>query len=480
MNRSQSVYRWSLKAAGYAAAIIGFSIMAAITYWMVAASLESFQVFIGVVFRLALLTISLVVLMVAANIGQKLLNNSRAAYAAVYEERMSNAVQRIVTDPSDPTSRTALSRYAGDLETMRTIAETLSPEQRNTLINVLNELDAGREYAIELDSALSKWGQVRAALILGWLSSPQYISALRKAVAEPDEDVALAAAQALANLNSGEAYSALISALESGHPDRIRLVSLMEASPFSGNTKMFQDELAQSSGPVRYWIAYLLRKFPDPAHLDVLYKLTSDDDPNVRARATESLGEIGEASFGPVLSRLLSDSYWFVRAQAATAIGRCGLLELAPSLIPLLRDEHWWVRQDATLALKRLGRQVAPIIEPLLFDEDRFARNKAAEILVALGIVQNKITELRTSGPRFTGAVDFLVAIGRAEAINVLHEEIVRAEPRIKLALVEILELIGDPRSIPVLEALSNDPQPDIAQAASNAAGVLKDQALSA
>ena len=480
INRSQSIYRWSSKAAGYTAAFIGISITAVITFWLLLAALAGYEMFIAVVLRLALLTISLVVLLVAANIGQKLVDNRRTAQAAVHKEQLTAVVLRLVADPADPAIRTTLGRHLDDLETMRAIGDELPPEEQETLIGVLNEMDAGRACAEDLASALGKWSQVRAALLLGWLSTPKYTSALRKALVEPDDDVALAAAQALANLNTAEAYEALVAALESGYPDRMRLVSLMEASLFSENAEIFERELAKSAGPVRYWIAYLLRQFSDPPHLEILFELTSDDDPDIRARAAESLGEIGDASFGPVLDRLLSDPYWFVRAQAATAVGRCGIRELAPSLLPMLRDEQWWVRQDAALALKRLGRQVAPAVEPMLSDEDRFARNKAAEILIDLGIVQDKIADLDATGPRSEEAADFLVAIGRAQAVNVLHEKIVRARPQTTLAMIDILRRIGDMRSIPVLESLSNDRQPDVARTAAEAAEALSEQSLSA
>jgi hypothetical protein len=77
----------------------------------------------------------------------------------------------------------------------------------------------------------------------------------------------------------------------------------------------------------------------------------------------------------------------FVRAHACRAAGRLGGAAVAPRLLPLLGDDAWWVRAAAKDTLAALGRDVAPLLVPMLESSDRFARNGAAEVLQDVGVV---------------------------------------------------------------------------------------------
>jgi hypothetical protein len=119
--------------------------------------------------------------------------------------------------------------------------------------------------------------------------------------------------------------------------------------------------------------------------------------------------------------RLLGDPSWVVRSHAAKAAGASRQASLAPQLAALLEDRSWWVRQNATLALAELGVAAVPALLEKLRSSDRFARNKAAEALIRSGYVTQQIELVNAGGPDGRKAWEFLVDLGRAEAVSTIE-----------------------------------------------------------
>ncbi|HXH96979.1 MAG TPA: HEAT repeat domain-containing protein, partial [Gaiellaceae bacterium] len=85
----------------------------------------------------------------------------------------------------------------------------------------------------------------------------------------------------------------------------------------------------------------------------------------------------------PVLRALLRDEVFFVRAHAARAVGELGSQALAAEVARLLGDENWWTRAAAKESLLALGPVGLEAARAMADDEDRFARDGAAEIVDA-------------------------------------------------------------------------------------------------
>jgi hypothetical protein len=97
------------------------------------------------------------------------------------------------------------------------------------------------------------------------------------------------------------------------------------------------------------------------------------------------------------------------------------------------------VREDTAIALKRFGLKVAKYVRPVLDGDDRFARNKATEVLTAVGYVSQQVSALGKQGKQ-KKAKKNLLAIGRAEGLAVLQASLVaapdkRTESRLKKIL---------------------------------------------
>jgi HEAT repeat protein len=77
--------------------------------------------------------------------------------------------------------------------------------------------------------------------------------------------------------------------------------------------------------------------------------------PNVRPRALRALGKIGGEDLEHPLRALISDPLPAVRAQAASALGQIAGARAVEAMSPLLQDSDKWVRYEVAEALVHLG-----------------------------------------------------------------------------------------------------------------------------
>jgi HEAT repeat protein len=292
----------------------------------------------------------------------------------------------------------------------------------------------------ELAEARNRWHRVAAAGVLGLLGAESSVAALRRALDDPNVDVAYAAAQALSLYTSASAYAAVLFALTKQRLPAARIASLLEAFRCPHARELIERRAASENPKVRYWVAYLLGSLADQRSAAVIERLAHDPEEDVRANAAESLASLPNE---PLLRRLLDDHSWVVRSHAAKAAGAAGLTALSPRLAALLEDRSWWVRQNATLALASFGEAAVPWLLAQLHSEDRFARNKAAEALIRCGYANRQIELLRSGAVGWEKAHAFLVDLGRAEALSTIENAIrTSSDARVRQRLLDVLEEI--------------------------------------
>jgi HEAT repeat protein len=290
-----------------------------------------------------------------------------------------------------------------------------------------------------------KWQRVAGAGVLGQLGSARSLRALRVALGDADPDVAYAAAQALSLYPADEACEALLDALSGSSIPPARVAALLEGLRSAAARELIERRARSADPSVRYWVAYLLGRLADRCSLAAIEALADDSSDDVRAAAAESLARFGAEA---TLARLLRDQSWVVRSHAAKAAGSARATELAPRLAELLEDEVWWVRQNAALALSELGDRAVAALLPRLHSADRFARNKAAEVLVRIGYAAQQLEALRGVAGGAEGAREFLVALGRAEALGTIEAAVRRAgSARERARLLGVLDEIAVGRS---------------------------------
>jgi len=331
----------------------------------------------------------------------------------------------------------AIAQLIPRLRDVRTASGRLSQAERALLRETLAEIDASATVRAELSRTRRKWRRAEALFTLGWLGDERSIPTLREALNGRDPDLAYVAGQSLAEYDSARACGCLLRALRTESIPRPLAATLLEGSRYAHAPTLIAQAREVAIPEVRSWVAYLIGRGGDRRAGAWLSSLARDPEARVRASAAEALARCADAA---TLGRLLADEDWLVRANAARSVGQAGLSELAGRLPPLLHDRAWWVRQSATLALKQLGSTSVSVVRPLLEDDDRFARNKAAEILVELGYVSEQIAELAGSESQIADARRALAAVARAEARASIEAAGEAADAATRERLREVLE----------------------------------------
>ena len=83
----------------------------------------------------------------------------------------------------------------------------------------------------------------------------------------------------------------------------------------------------------------------------ITHSLTSDPNPEVQAKAAESLGKLGEVAVTPLLLAALSDSNKTVQCSVIQALGLLGDESAVPKLLEVLDKGTIATRQTAAEAL---------------------------------------------------------------------------------------------------------------------------------
>ncbi|MBN1138332.1 MAG: HEAT repeat domain-containing protein, partial [Anaerolineae bacterium] len=120
--------------------------------------------------------------------------------------------------------------------------------------------------------------------------------------------------------------------------------------------------------------------------VDQLTALLKDHDKEVRWRAAETLGVLGDSQAVDELSSMLNDTERDVRWAVAWALGAIGDARAVEPLLTLLKDDSEMVRASAVRALRNLkdARAVDGLLERLN-DKDQEVRLHAAQLLGSIG-----------------------------------------------------------------------------------------------
>jgi HEAT repeat protein len=402
------------------------------------------------------------------------------------------AVSRLARQPGDVRARQEVARHLGSFDRIRAEADRLDQASADEVRRVLLVLGAAERLQRDADEG-GRWERVAAARHLAWLAPADVVWRLNAIARDSDVEVALAGAAGLATLHESAAYRALVRLLGDGALPASRTATILEESVWTDPVGVLAQEVPGGSTPVRFWAAYLAGRSHDDRAADLVVRLAFDADPDVRANAAEALGAFRRPDALDTALRLSGDDVWYVRAHAARALGR--LLAPAPPetraipeqpasddptldptlratdtagdrngvrrLAALLADRSWWVREAAGLALAGLGDPAIPELRRVLASSDRFARNKAAEVLVGLGFVEREMRRYLAGRGQRRQARQSLVLLGRAEVLASLSARFLAADDEQRKDLALVLNEIDDLRLRPTLRALLGTPEPD-------------------
>jgi HEAT repeat protein len=272
-------------------------------------------------------------------------------------------------------------------------------------------------------------GVVRAALRAAIAPARQrFVAALSGAA--PDERIALAGV--LGEIGDGETLAVLIALL----PDQAAGAAAAQALEKLAvhNAGALLDELQRGDAATR---AALLRFVSDRGAGPRVCALLADEDPDVRTRACEALGRIGDP-------------------------------ETAAALFGVLRDPNPGVAHAAVAAIHAL-------------DAANTALGAARTALGATRTAALAIDALRDADPAVRRhALRIIARLGADEAFEPVRDAIGDPDPRIRELAVSALGALTDPRVDAILEVLARRPHDATRAAAMRAAAHRGSEAMAA
>ena len=277
-----------------------------------------------------------------------------------------------------------------------------------------------------------------------------------------------------------------------------------EVSPIAG------DALQDENFDVRAMAIRVCGGLRDPAAIDPLVRCMCEALPSpdafgegryAQGLCLESLIEIGPASFGPLMQAFKScrpSLPYDIPGMMADKWGAAAV----PHFMELLDDPDAMLRNFAVDELVRLkDKRSAGVLLRHLRDKDKSVRELAVDALGAIGDVPSLLAAMkdnRIEADRRFEAAGHLARMGNEEGLQFLLSQLESSNPWTRTLAVDnlaatpktigrMLPLLGDsdetvrvrtivavrkshdPRVIPTVRKLMNDPDPDVRQAATDA-----------
>lgn len=178
---------------------------------------------------------------------------------------------------------------------------------------------------------------------------------------------------------------------------------------------------------------------------DLIDDLNHAHDARIRHAALEAIAMLPDPANRPIYAQYLSDKDEKMRAAAAEGFARLG----NPADLPLMK-KAW---DDESKTSPRLS---------IAFAEVALGRTELSEFSPLQFLINN------LDSAAYNGiARPFLVELARQEAVRQLLYGPLRSGTKDeKIGLAYVLGRSGGPSSVPELQKLSNDPDPDVSQAA--------------
>ncbi|MEM6994747.1 MAG: HEAT repeat domain-containing protein [Myxococcota bacterium] len=212
---------------------------------------------------------------------------------------------------------------------------------------------AGRESLFRLVGALPS-GAADAGLI----------GSIVAALDEPDEDAALAAAEALEAVGNRSALGGLYRAMAApgrlGETAADALASIMVRDQVRhADLELIVGTAWPQSGSLAQNLCRVVGRLEDPRYVSHLVAVLGSPDVGVRVAAATALGSLpGEHEGASALSFTLADEEPQVRAAACRSLGRLRAMSACQSLIAATNDDSPMVRAAAVGALVNLDNPV--------------------------------------------------------------------------------------------------------------------------
>ncbi|MGJ5675075.1 MAG: HEAT repeat domain-containing protein [Nostochopsis sp.] len=200
-----------------------------------------------------------------------------------------------------------------------------------------------------------------------------------------------------------------------------------------------------------------------------LLKLLKDQEPDLREKAAEALGEIGNETPVPALMNTLDDQIFTVRWATVTALGKIGSKTVISGLNKALDDQAYFVRLATISALGLIGSEAAiSILLKALEHQDWGVRLKAAYELAKLGHETGFSALLKALNESefniWIKAISALELLNSERSVLSLVHAVEHPNPSVCVKAIEALGRIGSDAAIPILQKLLNSKTSEITE----------------
>lgn len=283
--------------------------------------------------------------------------------------------------------------------------------------------------------------RARAAHALGLISDPRAVPDLIRALETPDASPyvmtspQVTAAEALGKIGDAAAVPALIHAAGSAESGNTRAAAISALAVFGDRSAIptLINALDDPDYAARGNAVDALSTFRDSELAPTIAKNLRDESSDVRVRVIASLAKIGDKSIVPALIDVLANDpdpseYDNVRGKAADVLGILGDVTVTPVLEHALHDRRGEVRYRALLAMTRVANaEIIPSVIEIAQNGDNSDQRKAAiQVLTVVGY-------------------------GSAAASDCLRKLLADPDDTIRAAATESLIEIGDAGCVPDL-----------------------------
>ncbi|RYG65007.1 hypothetical protein EON77_19045, partial [bacterium] len=270
-----------------------------------------------------------------------------------------------------------------------------------------------------------------------------------------------------------EAIRPHLLALASDRDARVRAMAVESLLKLTGNDvfEAMLDRLAGDDKPeIRNVAGKFLQKFIVSAPADmrpqILGRLLLAGDPELQGTLLKAL--FGTGSTEALLLEILTFCKTILGVQHQTVMTALkGIGDaLVDASLPLLANHDADIRVQALLLLERFAQpRTVPAITKLLADPDFWVRIMACEALGRLkdARVMPNLERVLSDADAKWAAIDAMGAIGGDAAFTNLSGLLKDAQPEVRLAAVNAMARLKEPRVLPhVEEVTKNDPSLDV------------------
>jgi HEAT repeat protein len=223
---------------------------------------------------------------------------------------------------------------------------------------------------------------------------------------------------------------------------------------------------------IRSGAARVIERQKFPGMGDALIKAVNDSRPEVRYAAMRALGAVREARAVPALNEQLAyykkgEGAW----SALQALALIGAADSVPAFSERLQDKDPYIRRAAAEGLGRAGdtKSLDALERLATTDDSAMVRLASAFALQKLGRNYTaRLVDLMSNEKIVQQGQDYLVELGPS-IVSVAAPRLQEPDVMVRAAIADVLGAIGDPSSLPALEAATKDGDANVAQAAKRA-----------